>query len=156
MTTIPLDAPEDAPQIRRVERADLLAVFRIEQDAFPQPWPYSAFESHLGADGFLVAVDDGVCGYIVADTVPNHGRPIGHVKDLAVAADVRGRGIGSRLLQRALGVLGAKGVSTVKLEVRETNEAARGLYREFGFEHRRTLPDYYSDGEHALVLVREL
>ena len=150
-------APETAggPAIRHAERADLLAVYRIEQEAFPQPWPFSAFEQHLEDPGFLVAADTAVVGYVVADAVPNHGRPLGHVKDLAVRADRRGEGIGSRLLEEALAVLGAQGVPSVKLEVRESNAAARALYRDHGFVHRRTIPRYYSDGEAAHVMLRD-
>ena len=153
MTTV---APpgSGAPRIRQAERADLLAIYRIEQEAFPQPWPFTAFEQYLGESGFLVADEGVVLGYIVADTVPNHGAPLGHVKDLAVRADRREEGIGAHLLERALTELGARGVPEVKLEVRETNEPARGLYRTYGFVHRRTIPEYYADGEDAIVMVR--
>lgn len=153
MTTV---APTESsrPRIRQAERADLLAVFRIEQEAFPQPWPFAAFEQYLGESGFLVADDGAVVGYVVADAVPNHGEPLGHVKDLAVRADRRGEGIGARLLERALAVLGARGTASVKLEVRESNEIARELYRTYSFVHRRTIPRYYSDGEDAIVMVR--
>jgi ribosomal-protein-alanine N-acetyltransferase len=157
VTTVVPDG--DAPPVRQAERADLLAVHRIEQSAFPQPWPFSAFERYLGQPGFLVATaqaDERVLGYVVADSVPNHGRPLGHVKDIAVREDFRGRGIGTTLLERALGVLRSQGAASVKLEVREGNDTARRLYREHGFEHRRTVPRYYSDGEDALVLVRPL
>jgi ribosomal-protein-alanine N-acetyltransferase len=140
-------------QVRQAERADLLAVHRIEQASFPQPWPFDAFERYLDEPGFLVADDGTVLGYVVADSVPNHGRPLGHIKDIAVREPVRGEGIGSTLLERALGVLAARGVSSVKLEVRESNTVAQRLYREYGFVHRRTVPRYYSDGEDALVLV---
>ena len=67
--------------VRRASRADLLDVFRIEKRSFPQPWPYAAFERFLDESGFLVADDDEVVGYVVADTMPNHGTNIGHVKD---------------------------------------------------------------------------
>ena len=150
----------DGGHIRRAERADLLAVHRIEQDSFPQPWPFDAFEQYLGRPGFLVAVtappERGVVGYVVADSVPNHGRPLGHIKDIAVQAGYRDQGIGTALLERSLGVLRSQGVASVKLEVRESNDGARSLYREHGFEHRRTVPRYYDDGENALVMVRSL
>jgi len=152
-TTTPREAPD--PEIRPAARADLLEVFRIEQASFPQPWPYSAFEGFLDAPGFLVAVGgDGVVGYVVADTVPNHGRPIGHVKDIAVRPDRRGDGIGASLLGRALSVLAGEGTSRVKLEVRAGNDVAVRLYRGFGFTHHHTVPRYYDDGEDALVMVR--
>jgi ribosomal-protein-alanine N-acetyltransferase len=153
--------PEDSdqPPVRRVERDDLVSIHRIEKASFPQPWPFSAFERYLDESGFLVADSTGpdeatVVGYVVADTVPNHGSPLGHIKDIAVDPDHRGEGIGSTLLQRALGVLDDVEAGSVKLEVRATNDGAIALYREFGFEHRRTIPNYYGNGEDALVMVR--
>ncbi|WP_244605545.1 ribosomal protein S18-alanine N-acetyltransferase [Halorussus marinus] len=160
MTTAGVGDETDV-QVRQAVQADLLAVLRIERKSFPQPWPFSAFERYLGEPGFLVAVDDArddesVVGFVVADLVPNHGRPLGHVKDIAVHPDCRGRGLGRTLLARALAVLGEHGAHTVKLEVRESNDVARSLYEEFGFEHLRRLPRYYDDGEDALILVVEV
>ncbi|MFB6307974.1 MAG: ribosomal protein S18-alanine N-acetyltransferase [Haloarculaceae archaeon] len=162
MTTVAPDAPPSF-SIRQAQRADLLAVHRIEQASFPQPWPYSAFENYLDEPGFLVAepvaetdLGEGVDGYVVADTVPNHGTPLGHVKDIAVHPDRRGQGVGTALLKRALAVLSGQGAGSVKLEVRESNDTAISLYRSFGFERRRTIPRYYGNGEDAFVMVRLL
>ncbi|MFB6128717.1 MAG: ribosomal protein S18-alanine N-acetyltransferase [Halorhabdus sp.] len=158
MTTV---ASERAagPLVRPAARADLLGVTEIERQSFPQPWPTSAFERFLDAPAFLVAVEQtppagSVIGYVVADAAPGHGQPLGHVKDLAVHPDRRNAGVGRQLLQRAILALGASGLTTVKLEVRESNAAARHLYRSEGFVHRRTIPGYYDDGENALVMVR--
>ena len=145
---------------RETVRADLLAVFRIEKVSFPQPWPYRAFERFLGSPGFLVAdVGDEaseVAGYVVANSERQRGRPVGHVKDIAVDPTYRGRGIGATLLERALDTMRHQRVGAVKLEVRESNDPALALYRRYGFVHRRTARGYYADGENALVLVREL
>jgi len=149
-------APRASVVVREADRADLLEVFRIEQASFPQPWPYSAFESFLGRRGFLVADNERVVGYVVADTVPNQGRALGHVKDIAVHPDHRSRGIGQTLLERALGILRLQGASRVKLEVRENNESALALYRKYDFDHHHTVPRYYDNGEDALVLMRDL
>ncbi|SDK01328.1 [SSU ribosomal protein S18P]-alanine acetyltransferase [Halovenus aranensis] len=150
-------APErSTPTVREAERHDLLPVYRIEEESFDQPWPFTAFQSYLGEPGFLVAVDESVVGYVVADVIDSHGRDLGHIKDLAVSPSRRGDGVGTLLLTRALAVLEGEGVASVKLEVRESNETARGLYRSHDFDHRRTLPEYYGDGEDALVLVRAL
>ena len=159
-TTAPDDAVE-VPAIRQARRADLLEVHRLEQSAFPQPWPFSALESYLGEPGFLVAETDdeglpAVAGYVIADTVPNHGTPLGHVKDLAVRPECRRQGVATALLSRAIAVLSAAGAGSVKLEVRADNHGARRLYRQFDFEHRKTIPNYYSNGNDALVMVRLL
>jgi len=163
VTTVDPDGPQRStdPTIRSAERADLLEIHRIEQSVFPQPWPFSALESYLGEAGFLVAETDDddvptVAGYVVADTVPNHGTPLGHVKDIAVREDHRREGIASALLERAISVLAATGAGSAKLEVRAENEGAIRLYRQFDFEHRKTIPNYYSNGEDALVMVRVL
>ena len=147
----------DDVTVREAEQADLLSVYRIEKTCFPQPWPFSAFERFLGEPGFLVA-DDGerVVGYVVSNLVPNHGRDIGHVKDLAVHPDARGRGVGRTLLERALVSLSIDGASLVKLEVREGNDPALSLYRDVGFEPMRRVPRYYEDGEDALLMVLDL
>jgi ribosomal-protein-alanine N-acetyltransferase len=160
VTTVPASDTEP-PTVRPATRSDLLAIHRIEKASFPQPWPFSAFESYVGEPGFLVAVGDDedvsvLLGYVVADTVPNHGTPLGHVKDLAVAPDYRGEGVGRTLLGRAIEALESAGAGSVKLEVRITNEAALSLYRSFGFEHRRTIPNYYGNGEDSLVMMRAL
>jgi len=157
--------------VRPAERADLLAVHRIERAAFPQPWPFDAFGRFLDAPAFLVAVDAddpdesaddgplddaGVVGFVVADVTPNHGRAFGHVKDIAVHPEYRQQGIGSTLLERALVGLAGEGATSVKLEVRVGNEEARALYRSFGFSPMRRRERYYDDGEDAIVLAREL
>lgn len=169
--TVPPDE-ESAVEIRPAERADLLAVLRIERGSFPQPWPYEAFQRYLDSPGFLVAVDDAnrrqigddigdedpvvespVVGYVVADLVRSRGQPIGHIKNLAVHPDRRGEGVGSALLERALEVLSV--TDTVKLEVRASNDGARSLYRRFGFEQFRRVEGYYRNGEDALVMIRD-
>lgn len=148
-------------QTRETVRADLLAVFRIEKASFAQPWPYRAFERFLGIPGFLVADIDAdnevgeVAGYVVADSETQRGRLLGHVKDIAVAPTYRGRGIGTTLLERALETMCRQRVGAVKLEVRESNDRALALYRQYGFVHRNTARHYYADGEDALVLVCE-
>lgn len=154
MTTVPSD---DHPEltVRRAERADLLAVYRIETDSFPQPWPFGAFEQYLGEPGFLVAADGAVVGYVVGDRVTNNGRPVGHIKNLAVHEASRGQGFGKLLLARGIDVLTDLRVDALKLEVREGNERALDLYRSFGFEHRATIQGYYDDDEDALLLVRD-
>ena len=143
--------------IRRVERADLLSVVRIERACFSDPWPYDAFERLLDEPAFLVAERDGaVVGYVIADVTPNHGRDIGHVKDLAVHPETRGEGIGRALLRSALARLRGVGAAVVRLEVREGNAVARSLYADEGFEPIRRVSNYYRDGEDALVLVVDL
>jgi ribosomal-protein-alanine N-acetyltransferase len=143
--------------VRQAEHADLLTVVRIERASFTDPWPHDAFERLLDEPAFLVAERaDAVVGFVVADRTPNHGRDIGHIKDLAVHPDARGEGIGRTLLRSALARLRARGVAVTRLEVRKGNGPARSLYADEGFKPVRRVGGYYRDGEDALVLVVDL
>ena len=157
MTTRAPTGRDSEVAIRPAQRADLLAVVSIENESFPQPWPYDAFENFLDEPAFLVAECTGmITGYVVADVTQTVGPRLGHVKDLAVHPDRRGEGIGSALLSRSLSVLAAYGADSVKLEVRQSNEGAKRLYREFGFDPLRLVPGYYQDDEDAIVMLRTL
>ena len=54
-----------------------------------------------------------------------------------------GRGIGSELTRQQLEFAKNAGISVVSLEVRADNEAARALYRKFGFEKFGTYRNYF-------------
>ena len=148
--------PRTDVEIRTANRADLLDVFRIEKRSFEQPWPYTAFEQFLGSPGFLLAEDDAVVGYVVADTVERYGSRIGHIKDIAVAPERQREGIGQTLLSSGITALISDRAGRIKLEVRRSNQAARSLYESFGFEFHHVRPGYYDDGEDAYVLVRQV
>ena len=157
MTTTPDTYADEGVDIRQASRADLLAVYRIEKAVFPQPWPFTSFEQFVGEPGFLVAMREGaVVGYAVSDVTPNHGRDIGHLKDIAVHPNAQGEGIGRALLERVLLTLSVEGAHVVKLEVRETNDPAQSLYDDIGFEPVRRVPSYYDDGEDAYVMVLDV
>ncbi|MFB6177352.1 MAG: GNAT family N-acetyltransferase [Halobaculum sp.] len=161
-------------RVRAARRDDLLSVYRIEKAVFSQPWPYAAFEGLLDAPAFLVAervgdpdpvVDpqatdhsdgSGIVGYVVGDATPNHGRDIGHIKDIAVRPDAQGDGLGRQLLRAGLRRLAGQGAAVVKLEVRESNTRAQRLYDSEGFDPVRREPNYYGDGEAAYVMALDL
>ena len=88
----------------------------------------------------IVAVADGrVVGHL---TISREDRPvIRHVATLgmAVAADWRGRGVGSALLAEALRWAEEFGVEKVELSVFPHNEPAIALYRKFGFKEEGRL-----------------
>jgi ribosomal protein S18 acetylase RimI-like enzyme len=69
-------------------------------------------------------------------TVQRERHPVtNHVGSLsiAVAADARGRGIGRRLMEEAIGWSKRSGIEKLVLSVYPHNDAAIALYRGFGF-----------------------
>ncbi|MEE9614099.1 MAG: ribosomal protein S18-alanine N-acetyltransferase, partial [Thermodesulfobacteriota bacterium] len=77
-----------------------------------------------------------------------------HILNIAVRPELRGKGIGKKLLEFSLGVMEEAGVVEVLLEVRRSNEAATRMYEDFGFEEIFTRKDYYGD-EDAVVMRLE-
>lgn len=143
-------------RLRPMEPADLEAVVAIEERSFSAPWSRSAFERLLAQPtaGALVAEEGrDVAGYAVFWTVADEAE----LGNLAVRPEARRRGLGRRLV-RAVGRAARRaGAATLYLEVRESNEAARALYRELGFRNVARRRGYYrSPPEDALVLRRGL
>jgi ribosomal-protein-alanine N-acetyltransferase len=74
-----------------------------------------------------------------------------------VAPSARRRGIARALLERIMAEVMEAGVRALYLEVRESNSAARALYRTLGFEQVGQRRGYYQHpSEDALVLRRDL
>lgn len=73
--------------------------------------------------------------------------------DLRVTASCRRQGLGKQLLWASLGAL--PGVTQVDLEVRDSNIAARELYRSLSFQETGRRRDYYAlgDGREDAVLM---
>jgi ribosomal protein S18 acetylase RimI-like enzyme len=61
------------------------------------------------------------------------GEPAGFVSEVYVDAGWRGRALGERLVEAAVGWFGDSGVARVELQVLAGNEGARRLYRRLGF-----------------------
>jgi [ribosomal protein S18]-alanine N-acetyltransferase len=145
--------------LRPAVEGDLGRVAEIEKSSFADPWTTEAFRSlltGLPAAIFQVAVappGDVVRGYAIAFSVDEDAE----ILNLAVDSSFRGQGLAGQMLDAVLIELAARGVRTAFLEVRESNEAARALYRSRGFVEIGSRKRYYRRPvEDALVLRRML
>ena len=76
-----------------------------------------------------------------------------HINSLAVDIARRRQGLARQLLEQVLAEAVAAGASSATLEVRSSNEAARGLYESLGFAIEGRRRDYYQDPrEDAIIL----
>lgn len=140
-------------RIRTVREGDLDRVIEIERESFDQPWSDASFHRmyRRSPEDFMVAEANGkVIGYAVM------GEEATHLMDLAVDKEYRGQGIGEALVKAGLNRARAKDAPHVKLEVRMSNKPAKNLYHKLGFRERGILPNYYLDGEAALLLVKDM
>lgn len=143
----------NAATILPMTAADLDEVIAIETDSFPRPWTRDHFLAEINSHRSLPLVariaKGQIAGYICATFVLDEGE----ILDVAVRRDCRGHGVGKMLLATAISALAARGVRTIGLEVRVSNESALVLYRRFGFEDVGVRKSYYENGENAILMA---
>lgn len=141
---------------RRMVENDLERVAAIEKEIFSDPWSLNAFKTDLNNNMALPIVaefENNVIGYaslyVVAEEV--------QIGNFAVATGFRQRGVGKQLMNEILKAAEERECRFIFLEVRESNEAAKSLYKSFGFKSAGLRKDYYSNPrEAALIMAREI
>ena len=139
--------------IRRMQEQDVSCVSEIEQNNFSQPWTESAFLKATEDDNYiyLVALDDEqIVGYAGCLTACGEG----DITNIAVRADYRRMGIASELLKQICILASGKGITTIFLEVRQSNVSAQTLYDSIGFEAVGIRKRFYQKPEEDAVIMK--
>mgnify|MGYP001781091637 FL=1 len=143
-------------RIVKMQPEHVAAVAEMERQCFSNPWSEKSVASELDnpLSLWLIAEADGVvAGYVGSQTVLDSA----DMMNLAVSQDFRRQGIGEQLVNSLTEALAEKGVKTLLLEVRISNEPAKQLYQKLGFEIVGKRPRYYEKPrEDALILRKEL
>ncbi|HXI11926.1 MAG TPA: ribosomal protein S18-alanine N-acetyltransferase [Thermoanaerobaculia bacterium] len=142
--------------IRAVRLEDLDAVTSLERLSFPAPWRREFFEGELRAPGrfCLVAFDPkaNLAGYVFAMHIFDEM----HINKIAVSVESRRQGVATTLMARCIAFGKENEVTTMTLEVRESNRSAQRFYKSLSFEPVYSRPHYYPDGEGAIVMSSRL
>jgi ribosomal-protein-alanine N-acetyltransferase len=141
--------------IETATASDITAVHRLEEAAFPQPWRREFFEGELHASGRfnLVAKRYGrVIGYLFAMWIFDEM----HVNKIAVEEPERRKGIAEALMGRCVDFAREHDIRSISLEVRKSNRGAQEFYKHLAFEPAYVRPQYYPDGEAAVVMTKML
>jgi ribosomal-protein-alanine N-acetyltransferase len=130
--------------IRRATEADLESMAAI-QAASPEaaqwlPPDYLIYECRVAGEGGCVE------GFVCWRTVATGEHELLNV---AVAPGIRRRGIGQQLVRTAL----ASAPGRWFLEVRESNVAARSLYRSMGFTEEGVRHKYYENPQEPGIVM---
>ena len=138
--------------IRKMQPEDLAEVCKIEKDNFSLPWSEKSFLESMEREDtvFLVALEDeDVAGYIGCYCIAGAGE----ITNVAVKASHRRKGIGGKLLQKLYEEGVALDTQEYFLEVRESNEAAIGLYLRQGFVKEGIRKNFYEKPvENAVIM----
>ena len=146
-------------RLRYATREDLEVLLEIQRSAVEAPqWSEVLWRSMLEKSAqprvILMAEDPDdqarLCGLIVVHLVAN----IAELENLAVEPSLRRRGIGRALCEGGFGWARVSKASSIELEVRESNTAARQLYERLGFEVVGARPGYYENPPETGIVMR--
>lgn len=140
-------------RIREMQIDDLEQAMSIEETLFSVPWTINGFFSMLMREDalFLVAEDkDAIIGFCGAFLVMDQG----DIVNVGVRKERQRQGIGTRLLQALIRKADEKGVTTLYLEVRASNQAAICLYEGLGFRQVGVRKEYYEEPREDGITMR--
>ena len=140
--------------IRPMTAADVPSVAALEKLCFSDPWSVSSIASELDnpLSLWLVAEQNGaVLGYVGSQMVP----PEADMMNIAVAPEARRQGIAEALIGELICCLSANGVTSLSLEVRASNAAARSLYEKLGFRQAGLRHNYYFHPKEDACILRK-
>ncbi|MDO7835424.1 GNAT family N-acetyltransferase [Sphingobium sp. HBC34] len=141
-------ALETYNQVERNALADAMEVMvRAFDPAFGEAWTLPQLSGVMTMPGTWLTIarlDAAPLGFALVRSVLDECELL----LLAVAPLWRGRGIGEMLLHDSLRTARRRGITSMNLEVRSTNNAIR-LYEKSGFEYVHRRPGYYrgNDGQ---------
>ena len=82
--------------------------------------------------------------------------PMAQILNIYVIPEMQSHGLGSILMDFVLEFLKEHEVSTLTLEVRQTNTSAQLYYKKYGFVKVAIRKQYYEDGEDADLMLKNL
>lgn len=137
---------------RKAAINDINDIYFVETRCFRSPWSIDSINDDINENDralYVVATDNGrIIGFCAMHTVLDEG----HIMNLAVLEEYRGRRIGEKLLNKMF-ELAPREVIYYTLEVRVSNASAIKLYTRLGFKGFGLRPGYYADtGESALIM----
>ena len=142
--------------IRDMDENDLTAVDQIEQLCFVAPWKkddiLTEIKNNPYATLLVVELNSQVVGFadfwVTFDSAT--------ICQIAIHPSYQRNHFGSALLEEILKECNAKKVRHLTLEVRESNEKGISFYHKYGFKTVLVKENYYSNGENALYMVKEV
>lgn len=135
-----------------MEEKDLDEVVEISSLSLKESWNRESFKKELSNPlaKYLVAKHhDKIVGFAGVWTIVDEG----HITNIAVHPDYRKQKIGSELVKSLIDHCYNWGCYSLTLEVRESNIAAQGLYKKFGFIEEGLRKNYYHDNKESAVIM---
>lgn len=140
----------------KLTNGNYINAFRVQERCHSHPWSEAVFKDCLTSPYFSFQMHDvnatnSLVGYYVGLAVAGEAT----LMDIGIQENHRGKGFAKPLMQHFFEQCSANGCYEAWLEVRESNQAAIGLYRKLGFEQIEIRKNYYpteSGRENGLIM----
>ncbi|NLK94801.1 MAG: ribosomal protein S18-alanine N-acetyltransferase [Clostridiales bacterium] len=117
-----------------------------------EAWSHKSFHEELNnplAKYIVAKINNNVIGFAGLWLIGDEG----HISNIAVHPNYRKQGVGKELIKSLLLHKKKWNLTSLTLEVRESNFIAKHLYKEFGFKEEGIRKNYYSDNnENAIIM----
>lgn len=127
---------------------------RLELECFSTPWSFDSLVSELSNPlaVFRVAKVNGqVAGYVGMHHIVDEG----FICNIAVFPQYRRRGVATCLMESLIEYAKENDMTSISLEVRESNYSAQALYENFQFEVVGERRNFYANPtEDALIMTK--
>jgi ribosomal-protein-alanine N-acetyltransferase len=148
---------ESVVNFRPMEERDLTDILAIESLAYEFPWNRVIFRDCLrvGYCCWVMERDDLIDGYSIMSVAVGES----HILNLCVHPESQGHGHGAVMLDFMLDIARKHKADSIFLEVRPSNETAKNLYRQAGFDEVGLRRNYYParwGREDAIIMARSL
>ena len=143
-------------EVRDMTDKDVPQVMEIENLCFKAPWSERDINVELHDNVYsvmqVITLNEQVVGFCdYWNTFEN-----GTICQIAIHPQYQHQKLGSKLLEEVLKDAKAKKMRTLTLEVRESNKKAINFYEKFGFKITLVKEGYYSNGENAIYMIKEV
>ncbi|MCC0784617.1 ribosomal protein S18-alanine N-acetyltransferase [Clostridioides sp. ES-S-0108-01] len=142
----------DDIKIEEMTVKDIDEVFEVEKNCFEDYWSKESFRKELSNEvaRYIVAKLDGkIVGYVGIWLILDEG----HINNVAVHSDYRGKKIGDKLIKSIVDLCKDNNIASITLEVRVSNKIAQNLYRKYGFRMDGIRKEYYSDNKEDAIIM---
>ena len=143
--------------ISSLTSADIDAAYGVECASHAFPWTRNTFVGNQGERYYTLKLESQ--GQLEAFAITQGGLDEATLFNIAVAPAFQRQGLGRQLLLRLIDDLTERGVVTLWLEVRDSNQPAIALYQDLGFNEVSLRRNYYptADGrEDARIMALPL
>lgn len=130
-------------------------IAELEKVCFAEPWGEKSLELLLGdnAIGVALVADGHVAAYAGMLTVLDEGQ----ITNVATFPRYRRQGYARQVMETIEALAVSRGITSLSLEVRASNDNARGLYLSLGWKEAGVRKNFYRlPPEDAVVMIKDI